>query len=208
MNDKSEFIAWILYKYPELSAETCARLLEYADLVEEAAARQSLISKGDRTRFRTRHLAESLAPELTRHLPAGARVLDVGSGAGLPGIPLAILRSDLRVTLLEARDRKAAFLDRALLLLKLTNAEVRHLDLETLSPLGSPWEIAVARGVAWSPVMVQALERCLAPQGEVIRFGAPGPLPEGVLSTPLEGDAPRVLQIWSRETWAWLSSAP
>lgn len=56
-----------------------------------------------------RHYAESLF--LAAHLPAGAQtVVDVGSGAGFPGFPVAVARPDLRVTLLEADQRKAAFL--------------------------------------------------------------------------------------------------
>src|SRR5690606_12135457 len=59
----------------------------------------------------TRHALDALTlvPHLA-DLPAGARVLDVGSGGGVPGIPLAIARPDLRVTLVEATEKKCAFL--------------------------------------------------------------------------------------------------
>ena len=208
MSDRDEFIGWIVEKYPELPAEACARLLEYADLLAEAAGRLNLISRGDLARFHTRHLAECLAPELSRSIPPGSRVLDVGSGGGLPGIPLAILRPDLGITLLEAKDRKAAFLDRAIIVLKLVNSNVRHLSLETLAPVGPPWRFAIARGVAWSPVMVESLERCLEPQGELIRFGAPAPLPGGVRGVQLQSETPRALQFWPRDTWTGLPEAP
>jgi 16S rRNA (guanine527-N7)-methyltransferase len=62
--------------------------------------------------FATRHILESLL--LLRHLPRDAHVVDVGSGAGLPIVPCLILRDDLRATLIESSQRKAAFLREAL----------------------------------------------------------------------------------------------
>jgi 16S rRNA (guanine527-N7)-methyltransferase len=62
--------------------------------------------------FATRHVLESLLATL--HLPGGARVIDVGSGAGLPVIPCLVVRPDLRATLIESSPKKAVFLREAL----------------------------------------------------------------------------------------------
>ncbi len=65
-------------------------------------------------------------------LPQGARVLDLGSGAGWPGIPLAILRPDLALTLVERRKKRAAFLELAKSRLGLSNARVHAGDVRAL----------------------------------------------------------------------------
>jgi 16S rRNA (guanine527-N7)-methyltransferase len=65
-------------------------------------------------------------------IPPNATVLDIGSGAGLPGIPIAILRPDLQITLCEIRSKRAAFLERCVSVLKLSNAHVHHGDVRGL----------------------------------------------------------------------------
>jgi 16S rRNA (guanine527-N7)-methyltransferase len=105
-----------------------------------------LVARGDRPRLHRRHLVESLAPALVAALPKGARLLDVGAGGGLPGIPLAIVRPDLEVTLLEAREKKCSFLERTLLLW----GSQRHGaagSMEGLIPAGT-LDLAISRGVA------------------------------------------------------------
>jgi 16S rRNA (guanine527-N7)-methyltransferase len=92
-----------------LDAETMARLSEYYAQVNLWNARLHLVAPCSPAQFATRHILESLlaAP----HLPAGARIADVGSGAGLPIIPCLIARPDLQsATLIEANARKSVFL--------------------------------------------------------------------------------------------------
>jgi 16S rRNA (guanine527-N7)-methyltransferase len=92
----------------------------YAALVRHWAPRLDLVSPGDLERFEERHIADSLrlAP-LLDELPEGP-CIDVGSGAGLPGIPLAIARPGRRWRLLEPRGRRAAFLEEVVRSLDLT----------------------------------------------------------------------------------------
>src|SRR5262245_20964583 len=79
-------------------------LSRYADLIDAWAARINLVSTGSRSELLYRHLLDSLAPSL---LLAGTRaIVDLGSGAGLPGIPLAIARPELSFVLLESRRRR------------------------------------------------------------------------------------------------------
>jgi 16S rRNA (guanine(527)-N(7))-methyltransferase RsmG len=195
-------------KYPSLSEASREGLLQYGTLLGEAADRMGLVARGDRPRLFRRHLVESLAPALVAALPGGARILDVGAGGGLPGIPLAIVRPDVRVTLLEAREKKISFLERTLLLLGVTNATVWAGSMEGLIPRPGPWDVAISRGVAWRRPMVAALEACLGTEGVLIRFGAPGPLPEPVRIQIIEVGSPRVLQFWPRSAWKDLPKAP
>ncbi|MBA3805250.1 MAG: class I SAM-dependent methyltransferase [Acidobacteria bacterium] len=99
----------------ELNAQARVQLQRYYGLVGEWNAMLHLVAPCSPTEFATRHVLESLLalPFFT----TGARVADVGSGAGLPIIPCLILRPDIRATLVEANARKTVFLRAALRLL-------------------------------------------------------------------------------------------
>ena len=77
-----------------------------------------------------RHIDESVELLEAAAPPTGAAIVDVGSGAGIPGAVMAILRPDLRVTLLEADTRKAAFLDHVIGLLGLSGVTVSNVRAE------------------------------------------------------------------------------
>ena len=91
-------------------------------------------------------------------LPTGSRVLDIGSGAGLPGIPLAIARPDLRITLLEATSKKCTFLRETIEALGLPHADVAEGRAEELAHdpvLRGSFDLVIARAVAALPVLVE-----------------------------------------------------
>lgn len=107
-------------------------LKQYGLLVYERAARLSLIAQGDRTVLFTRHILDSLnLATITKVAPTS--LLDVGSGAGFPGIPLAIVWPEVRITLVESRDRKAGFLEQAVRHLGLRHVQVVCDRLERVS---------------------------------------------------------------------------
>jgi 16S rRNA (guanine527-N7)-methyltransferase len=83
----------------------------YAEMLVGSGVDRGVIGPREADRLWERHLLNSVV--LGELIPAGARVLDVGSGAGLPGIPLAIARPDLRIVLLEAMARRVAWLEEA-----------------------------------------------------------------------------------------------
>jgi 16S rRNA (guanine527-N7)-methyltransferase len=88
------------------------RLGAYYSLLLKWNPRLHLVAPCSPEEFATRHILESLV--LLPHLPHGARVTDVGTGAGLPMVPCLIMREDLRVTLIESSQKKAVFLREAL----------------------------------------------------------------------------------------------
>ncbi|MDQ6919720.1 MAG: 16S rRNA (guanine(527)-N(7))-methyltransferase RsmG [Candidatus Dormibacteraeota bacterium] len=96
---------------------------------------------------------------LLEFLPPGLqRVIDVGSGGGLPGLPLRLARSDLRLTLLEANERKAAFLVQAAAKLGLADVEVvarRAEDAGHDPDHRESYDFALARALAAMPVLVE-----------------------------------------------------
>ena len=87
-------------------------LTRYLDLIARWRSRARLTAITDPRAAVRLHIADSLLC-LRAGIPTGAALIDVGSGAGLPGIPIVIVRGDLDVTLLEAESRKAAFLETA-----------------------------------------------------------------------------------------------
>jgi 16S rRNA (guanine527-N7)-methyltransferase len=107
-----------------------------------------------------KHVAESTAL-LDAVAPAdGARLVDVGSGGGVPGIPIAVARPDLRVVLLESDQRKAAFLTHACGLLQLGNVEVvcaRAEDEARREGMREAFDVAVSRALASPPSMCELL---------------------------------------------------
>jgi len=98
----------------------------------------------------THHLLDSLAvaPDL-----AGTTVADVGTGAGFPGLPLAIAQPHRQFTLIDTVDKKLRFIDHAVRELGLANVQTRHARVETLAPESS-FDTVIARAFAPLPKML------------------------------------------------------
>lgn len=147
-------------------------LSKYAALVRAWAPRLDLVSPGDLDRFEERHLEDSLrAAPLLDQLPEGPCV-DVGSGAGLPGIPLAIARPGRRWTLLEPRKRRAAFLEEVVRQLDL-GCEVYAVSAEEAASQqrhAGAYVLATARAVAGAETVRVIAEPLLVPGGTTLVF--------------------------------------
>lgn len=119
----------------------------YAGLLVTAGAERGLIGPGERDRVWERHLLNSAV--LSEAVAAGEAVVDVGSGAGLPGIPLALAREDLRLTLVEPMERRCVFLREVVRALDLADrvAVVRGRAPDCVGQI-PPTDYVVARAVA------------------------------------------------------------
>lgn len=137
-----------------LEPEQVGKLGDFLALLLAMNEQVNLTAVTDPAEAWSRHALDalSLVPHLAS-VPAGARVLDVGSGGGVPGIPLAIARPDLRVTLLDATEKKVAFLRAAAAELGLTNVEAVCGRAETVA-LGAPFDVVTARAVAKIAVLL------------------------------------------------------
>lgn len=116
----------------DLPGEALKRLAAYLDLLLEVNRQFNLTAIKDRDQAWQRHIVDSLTLlGGLENLPSGATVIDVGSGGGLPGIPLAIARPDIQLTLLESTGKKATFLTRCAKEIPLPNVQVLNLRAET-----------------------------------------------------------------------------
>jgi len=124
-----------------LPAGAQQRLLEYLALLQKWNRVYNLTAVREAPRMVSQHLLDCLAA--APHV-AAATLLDVGSGAGLPGISLALALPDSRVTLLDSNHKKAAFLAQAVMELKLVNAEVVCERAATWNP-STTFEVVISR---------------------------------------------------------------
>ena len=144
-----------------LEPDTQQRLLDYVALIEKWNRVYNLTAIREPEKMVTHHLLDSLA--VAQHLNA-TRLLDVGSGAGLPGIPLALAKPDTQVTLLDSNHKKAAFLNQAVLELKLKNAEVCSERVESLQTQDR-YDVIVSRAFSDIGEFVRITRHLLAPGG-------------------------------------------
>jgi 16S rRNA (guanine527-N7)-methyltransferase len=144
-------------------AEAQPKLLDYLALIGKWNRVHNLTAVRDSAKMVTHHLLDSLAvlPHLT-----GPRVLDVGSGAGLPGIVLAIARPAWQVTLLDSNHKKAAFLRQAAIELKLPNVEVVCERVEKFRA-AVPYDVVISRAFSDLAEFATAALPLLAPNGTI-----------------------------------------
>ena len=117
----------------DLSDLQISSLSRYFDLVQQHNAVLHLVGPCTPEEFATRHVLESLT--LLEYLPLGAKLVDVGAGAGLPSIPCLIVREDLRAVLIESKEKKAKFLAEAVATLGLkTRANIVNRQFEESDP--------------------------------------------------------------------------
>ena len=171
---------------------------EYLTLLIRWNSRLNLTAVRDPESILRRHFVESIAA--ARALPTGlATLLDFGSGAGLPGIPIAICRPTLAVTLAESQSKKAAFLNEAIRTLGL-NARVHSARAETLK---TQFDCVTLRAVDHMEQAVHAAAQLVAPSGWLTPLtthadlpalqSAAGPGFEWLPPTPLPSSDQRIL---------------
>ena len=128
------------------------------------AVPRGMVAASDSGYLRDRHILDSL--RAVPHLPVGAEtVVDLGSGAGLPGLPIAVVRPDLEVTLTESRQTRAAFLELAVERLRLDNVKVFPEPAEGLPP---GCDVCVARGFGDASRTWEIAGALLDPRGALL----------------------------------------
>ena len=148
-----------------LSEAQVEQLLGYLTLIQKWNKVYNLTAVRDPQEMLTHHLLDSLtavAPLLRHTYGEPAKVLDVGSGGGLPGIVLAICRPELDVSCVDTVGKKAAFIQQVAASLKLPNLHGIHARVETLT---GPFDVICCRAFASLPDFVAWSRGALAEQG-------------------------------------------
>lgn len=151
----------------DLPAATQSSLLGYVALLKKWSRTYNLTAIRDESEMLTQHVLDSLSmvPVLQESALAGRRWADVGSGAGLPGIPLAIVRPDLDMTLIEAVEKKSAFQRQVKIELGLSNVTVVNGRVEEIP--GGLFDAVVSRAFAELSVFADLAGHLLAPRGRL-----------------------------------------
>ena len=148
-----------------LDAALAEPLLAYLALLARWNATYNLTAIRDPREMLVKHLLDSLA--MHAHLDGIESLADLGTGPGLPGIPLAIARPGLQVTLVESNGKKARFLREAARQLKLGNASVVESRIEAFDAPGR-FDAITARALATLPLILQLGGHLLQPQGRLL----------------------------------------
>jgi len=143
--------------WPELSASQIEAFEKHAALILEANQKFNLTRITDPEAMAAKHYLDSLACTLVIDFPQLTIVCDIGSGAGFPGIPLAIIFPEIQFMLLESQQKKAGFLFQAIQELGLINCQVRAERAENTGrgELREGFDLVTARGVAALPVAAE-----------------------------------------------------
>ena len=158
----------------DIPASAQQQLLDYVALIEKWNKVYNLTAIRSREQMVYEHLLDSLA--VAPHIPAGS-LLDFGSGAGLPGIPLRIARPDLKVTLLEASGKKCAFLRQATIELALADVDVVCQRIEAYRP-SVAFDTLIARAVTDLASLAELGLPLLAPGGHLLAMKGVDPVDE------------------------------
>jgi 16S rRNA (guanine527-N7)-methyltransferase len=184
---------------PPLGSALAERFEAYLALIIRWNTRINLTSIRDEDGILSRHFVESIV--CARALPAGiATLLDFGSGAGFPGIPIALCRPEIAVTLAESQGKKAAFLQEAVRVLGVA-ANIHSGRAEVL---GAGFDCVTLRAVDKMHQAVKAAARLVRPNGwlalmttgsELARMKAAGPAFVWRSPIPIPGSEDRVLAL-------------
>lgn len=177
-----------------LDSAQVRRIAHHLDLIAAWNRKAHLTSITAPAKAARVHVVDSLLC-VRAGLPSGAVLIDVGSGAGFPGIPLKIARSDLAVTLLEAASRKAAFLELAAAEIGavLSVVEMRAEQAGHDPTWREQFDVAVARAVAPLPTLCELVLPFLRPGGKAVLLKGPsvtGEMGAGARASAMLGGGP------------------
>ena len=145
LSDEAEAKAWFA-SLPECDSVAFERLEMLASMLREENQRQNLVSVASLGHLWVRHIADSA--QLLRHVPreTASPWLDLGTGAGFPGLVIAALRPDMRIVMVESRSRRNEWLESTRAALSLASAEVFPGRIEALPT--APFRVISARAFA------------------------------------------------------------
>ena len=176
----------------QLSAADAGRLLTLTQELARWNRTYNLTSITAPEQMLTHHLLDSLAVQTDLH---GTRIADVGTGAGFPGLPLALCNPERAFTLIDSNGKKIRFVSHAAHLLGLTNVTPVQARAEALRP-GEPFDTLLARAFAPLPQLLPGVEGLCGPKTRVLAMKGRWPEEElAALPSPWRVVASRPLVV-------------
>jgi 16S rRNA (guanine527-N7)-methyltransferase len=163
----------IVMALPGLTEAQIERFCRYSSLLLDWNSRVNLTAIKEPAEIAQKHFADSLLP--IQKIPQGAKVIDVGTGAGFPGIPLKIMRPDIKLTLLDSLAKRVRFLEAvcAELELEAICIHARAEDAAHLPELRAAYDLALARAVAPCATLAELTLPFLRVGGEALLYKGP-----------------------------------
>lgn len=152
----------------EINNQQDEKFQQYVDLILTWNKRTNLISRKDESKIINNHIFESLAFLLSFKIFPGAKIVDVGSGAGFPALPISLIWLDAKFLLVESKRMKSLFLKEMVLSLDLENVEVICERIEKLSAnekYKEQFDLAFSRAVANLEIVYGWVEKLIKPGG-------------------------------------------
>ncbi len=145
----------------EISTENAEKFAVYCNMLVSWGKKMNLTAVTDENEIVTRHFIDSLLPVTLGLIPENSVCADVGTGAGFPGVPIAIMRPDIKITLIDSLQKRLDFLNAVTYETGITNCETVHIraeDAAKTKEYREKYEIALSRAVART---VSLTELCL-----------------------------------------------
>ena len=174
----------IFQNFPNLSDLQRRQLMALGGLYQDWNQKINVVSRKDIEELYLRHVLHSLGISKVYPLPSGIDVLDVGTGGGFPGIPMAIRYPDVQFTLIDARAKKIKVVREVISGLGLTNVEARHGRVEEMA---EQFDYILSRAVAAMPTFVAWTRGRFKPEGQRVPGGGILYLKGGDLTDELAG---------------------
>jgi 16S rRNA (guanine527-N7)-methyltransferase len=186
-------IATLLIPYLTPPAAILPQLSAYLDLLLKWNARTNLTAIREPEEIVRRHFGESLFA--ARHIPVETKtLLDFGSGAGFPGLPIAVLHPKIQVTLAESQNKKSTFLREAVRTLGLQNVEIWPSRVESM-PANRLFNVVALRAVDEMATALPVATSRIAPGGQLLLLTTAAQAPAGGTSIPLPNSKTGILHI-------------
>jgi 16S rRNA (guanine527-N7)-methyltransferase len=186
-------IATLLIPYLTPPAAILPQLSAYLDLLLKWNARTNLTAVRDPEEIVRRHFGESLFA--ARHIPVETKtLLDFGSGAGFPGLPVAVLHPKTQVTLAESQNKKSTFLREALRTFGLQNVEIWPSRVESMPP-NRLFNVVTLRAVDEMATALPAARARITPGGQLLLLTTAAQAPAGGTSIRLPNSKTGILHI-------------
>ena len=163
----------------DLGADQKAKLLDFSKALLQWNKRTNLISKSDERRVFSRHILDSLSATC---FLVGNSIVDIGSGAGLPGLPLAIACPKKKITLYERMKKRAHFIQFVIANLGIDNAQVIEAPFEEIVSKGESFNCVVSRGVRSAEALWPLVESAITKTGRLIVYASTHSFQEELIS--------------------------